>query len=162
MLIEILQHTPPWVFVLFFVLLGLGVVQLRPRVVSLARAVSIPIAMIVLSVFGVVSVFQTSLIAIFAWLVGMGLAIVLNRWWCYPKGVVFQPSSRTLSIPGSWMPLTLMMVIYFTKYGVAVVLARNSALLAVNSFIGCVSLVYGFISGIFFAGALLIWRTTRQ
>ena len=57
MLIEILQRTPPWVFVLFFALLALGYFQSRSRTVSRRRVSILPVAMIVLSLYGVFSAF---------------------------------------------------------------------------------------------------------
>ena len=162
MLIEILKRTPLWVLVLFFLLLGMGLVQSRPRVVSMPKAMALPIAMILLSAYGVFSAFHSSPVAPLAWLAAVATAAYLNRFFRYPRGIVFAPETRHLSLPGSWVPLTLMMFIYFTKYGIAVALARNPALAALPSFAASVSAAYGFISGFFFAGAISVWRATAQ
>lgn len=162
MLIEILRRTPPWVFVLFFVLLGLGLLQSRSRTVSLPRAMALPLAMILLSAYGVFSVFPGSLMGISAWLAAVLAAVFLNGFLAYPRGVLFEPATRSLSIPGSWVPLILMMTVYFTKYGVGVALARNPSLSSVQWFVASVSLAYGFLSGLFFAGALSLWRVATR
>lgn len=159
---EILGRTPPWVFVLFFVLLGLGRHQSRPRTVSLFGAMALPVAMISLSAYGVLSAFPGSLLGIAAWLGAVAAAVCLNCFLGYPRGVVFEPATRSLAIPGSWIPLTLMMIIYFTKYGVGVALARNPGLPAVQWFVGAVSLAYGLISGLFFARAISLWRIATR
>lgn len=161
MLIQILKNTPFWVFILFFVLLAFGLLQSQPRRVSLSRAIVIPIVMIALSISGVLSDSRGSLIALLGWLCGLTLAVVLSQRLRYPRGIQFEATARALSIPGSWIPLLLMMTIYFTKYGVAVTLALHPSLSANIVFVGTIGLVYGFLSGMFFATALTIWRVAR-
>jgi uncharacterized protein DUF6622 len=162
MLPEILLRTPPWVFALFFVLLGFGLHQSRPRVVPLARAMALPLAMIVLSAYGVVSAFGWSLAGASAWAAAVAVAVYANRFLRYPRGVRFEPATRSLSVPGSWVPLSLMMAIFFTKYAVGVTLARTPGVSTAAAFVVPVSAAYGLLSGFFLAGALSIWRTGRK
>ena len=54
-----------------------------------------------------------------------------------------------------------MMAIFFVKYAVGVALALNASVKDLPPFIGCVSFVYGSLSGIFFAGALRMLRMLR-
>ena len=58
--------------------------------------------------------------------------------------------TRSFIMPGSWLPLALMMGIFFTKYGVGIMLAQHGELRDADSCIAIVSLVYGFWSGMFF------------
>src|SRR5579862_6922415 len=46
MLLEILKHTPPWVFVLFAALVYLGAMQGRTRQLSLARVAIMPFVLL--------------------------------------------------------------------------------------------------------------------
>src|SRR4030095_9490068 len=55
MLIQILLHTPKWVYALFAALLWLGLRQLLAGSASLTRVTLLPIAMTGLSVYGVAS-----------------------------------------------------------------------------------------------------------
>ena len=57
MLLQILAHTPAWVFALFTLLLWMGITQLFPRRASLARITVMPVVMTALAVYGVVSAF---------------------------------------------------------------------------------------------------------
>jgi hypothetical protein len=66
------------------------------------------------------------------------------------------------TLPGSWLPLALMMAIFFTKYGAAVAVAREPALVNMPLFIGGVSILYGVWSGLFFARLLRVLRTQRR
>ena len=94
MLSEILKHTPPWVFVLLFVLLGFGWVQSRPRTISVRSAAILPTVMILLSLYGIWSAFGPSPVGILAWLVGVAVAVLLNRRLGFPRGAISLRSNR--------------------------------------------------------------------
>ena len=162
-MLQILQHTPIWVFNLWFVLLILGYFQSKPRIILRGRVAILPAAMILLSFYGVVSAFSVSILGIFSWVLGAGIAVLIGQARRSKKGVAYSKETQSFSLPGSWNPLALMMAIFFTKYGVGVALARNPLLASIPLFIGCVSSVYGFLSGLFFAGVLILWRmATRE
>lgn len=158
MLFEILKRTPSWVFVLFFALLALGYWQSRSRTVPRARVAILPVAMIALSLYGVLSGFGISALAIVAWLAGVGLAVLVSARVTLVRNASYTAATQSFSLPGSWMPLVLMMCIFFTRYTVAVLLARNPMLAHDVSFIATICLLYGFLSGLFFAAALSLWR----
>jgi hypothetical protein len=77
-------------------------------------------------------------------------------------GVNFVTETRSFSVPGSWLPLALMMAIFFTKYAVGVILARKLQISGELAFIGSISLIYGLLSGVFLARAVAILRTARE
>jgi alpha-beta hydrolase superfamily lysophospholipase len=157
-LIEILRHTPSWVFVLFFALLALGYSQSRVRTLSRSRVAILPAAMAVFSCYGVISAFGVGPVGLACWEAGMAAAAALGVALGGPKGVVYSPATLSFSIPGSWLPLGLMMAIFFTKFAVGVTLARALPVAGEPVFVDAVSLGYGFFSGIFLARALVIWR----
>jgi hypothetical protein len=158
MIMQIISHTPRWVFVLFFVLLALGYLASRPRTLSRGRVAILPIAMMLLSAYGVVSAFGYRATGMVAWVAGMTLAVLLNRVLQLPRGASYVATTQSFVLPGSWIPLALMLAIFFTKYTVAVLLSLHPTLLDLASFLAGVSLVYGVLSGIFFASALTLWR----
>ena len=158
MIMQIISHTPIWVFVLFFVLLTLGYLASRPRTLSRGRVAILPVAMMLLSAYGVVSAFGYRAMGILAWVAGMALAVLLNRILRLPRGANYFATTRSFALPGSWIPLALMLVIFFTKYAVAVLRLIHPALLDHVSFVAGISLAYGVLSGIFFASALTLWR----
>ena len=118
--------------------------------------------MILLSFYGVVSAFGVSVIGIFSWVLGVIIGVLIGRTRRSKKGVTFLKETQSFSLPGSWSPMALMMAIFFTKYGVGVALARNPLLASILLFIGCVSSVYGFLSGLFFAGVLILSRMAKH
>lgn len=163
MLIEILKHTPPWVFVLFFALLLLGYFQSKGRTVSRSRLSILPVAMIVLSFYGVLSAFGVGPVGIACWVLGVAIAVAIGIKLATPKGVRFSTQTQSFFIPGSWLPLVFMMAIFFTKYAVGVILARHPAVAGKTVFVASLSLCYGLLCGVFLARATAIWRSaTRQ
>lgn len=159
MLIEILRHTPAWVFGLFFVLLVTGYRQTKDRRMRRGVLAVLPAAMFALSFYGVASGLGMSTAALGAWIVGIGVAValgVISRW---PRRAAFSKNENAFFVPGSWMPLLLMMLIFFTKYAVAVSLARKLPIASRSLFMVCVPLCYGFFSGLFLARAIVIWHS---
>lgn len=158
LLIEILNRTPPWVFVVFVALLVLGYFQSRDRSVKRGRVALLPVAMIVWSLFGVVSAFGMATSSLVLWTLGVAVAIGVGLKLAAPKGVTFFPEDNSFSVPGSWSPLILMMAIFFIKFGVGVVLARQLPVVDQPVFIGSIGFSFGFFSGLFLARALVVWR----
>jgi hypothetical protein len=158
MLIQILAHTPRWVFVMFAVLVWFGAKQLLAASVSLTRVTLMPIVMTGLSVYGVVSAFGESLAALLGWAAAAAvlLVIVLRR--PLPVDTRYDAAAREFSVGGSAVPLVLMMGIFFTKYVVGVMLAIHPELRHQAGFALGISTLYGAFSGIFSARALRLWK----
>ena len=161
MLIEILKHTPPWVFALFFVLVTFGYLHSTERMVSRNAIALLPAIMIALSFYGVLSSFGMTLLGLAAWTIGVAFAVGLGTKLATPRGVTFSAETQAYCVPGSWLPLALMLAIYFTKYAVGVVVARQLPVANEPTFIGASGLCYGFLSGIFLARAIAIRRSAK-
>ncbi|SDC07731.1 hypothetical protein SAMN05444679_101277 [Variovorax sp. CF079] len=157
MLAQILAHTPRWVFALFAMLVWLGAKQLFAGGVSLTRIALMPIAMTALSVYGVLSGFGDSPMALMAWAGAAALMLwtVLQR--PLPAGTRYDAAARRFQVAGSAVPLALMMGIFFTKYAVGVLLAMHPELKQQAAFALGISALYGGGSGIFAARALRMW-----
>ncbi len=157
MLTQILAHTPRWVFALFALLVWLGAKQLFSGSVSLTRVALLPIAMTGLSVYGVLSGFGDSPMALMAWAGAASLMLwtVLQR--PLPAATRYDAAARRFHIAGSAVPLALMMGIFFTKYAVGVLLVMHPELKHQMGFALGISALYGGFSGIFAARALRLW-----
>jgi hypothetical protein len=159
--LQILKNTPPWVFVLFFVLIGLGWVQTRTRTVSLARLALLPLVMLGLSLFGVVGTFGADAALLAGWAAAYALPVALGRALPVDAGLASPAGASRITVRGSWLPLALMMTIFFTRYAVAVILAFQASLRANPLFAAAIVLAYGFLSGLFPARALRAWRAAH-
>jgi uncharacterized protein DUF6622 len=159
MIPQILQRTPPWVFALFAVLLVLGVLQSRPRAMGRTRVAMMPAIFLPLSLWGIWNAFGPEPLAFGAWLAAVGTAVLLNRHLRIPRQVSFAPDTRLFRVAGSWVPLALMMAIFFTRYAIAVATAMQPALKTMPSFAAAVGFAYGLMSGSFLARAVRILGT---
>ncbi len=153
MILGILKHTPVWVWILFAAILLLGLQQTRTRDVSIARAAILPVVMIVLSLSGVLGAFAHVPLAWIAWAFGVGLSVLLAG-----KAVAVRGATRTtrrghLRIPGSFVPLFLILTVFITKYAAGIALAMHPNLAANVSVAATLSLVYGAFAGLFWARA---------
>ncbi len=162
MLLQTLQHTPIWVFGLFFGLIFLGYSQTKTRKVSARRLTILPIGMLCLSASGVWSTFGTNPLGFIAWLSGISIMLAIFAWLEYPKNIVYSSNEQLYTIPGSWVAFTLIMLIFFTKYTVAVLLIRNSTLYQSIFFIIGVCTLYSLSSGWFFARAFFTYYFSKK
>ncbi|GAB3254392.1 hypothetical protein GCM10027296_22550 [Chitinimonas naiadis] len=160
MILAILQHTPTWVFILFAVLCGLGFQQTRPRTVSQLRASILPLIMLGLSFNGIVSSFGNQPEAYALWLAGVLLCASAYRQLGW-QSAQYLPESRSFSLPGSWVPLSLMLVIFLSKYVVTVTLIMQPALRHNTFCVAIIAVGYGLLSGLFLARAVSLWQLAR-
>jgi len=156
MLLQILQRTPPWVFALFVVLVFFGLVQTRARQITLARVTILPLVLIGLSLSGIAGTFGANPYALAAWAGAVLTALLLNRAIRWPRTISYAPETRNFLVAGSWAPLAVMMVIFFTRYAIAVTLAMHPEFAATLWLPVAVSFAYGLMSGAFLARAIRI------
>ncbi|MEO8806255.1 MAG: DUF6622 family protein [Burkholderiaceae bacterium] len=152
--IAIVQHTPVWVWGLLAVLVVLGLSQTRSREMGLTRVTVLPLVLTALSLGGVLSAFGHLPVAFAAWAAGIAAALGLARRAVAVRGASWSPSRGLLHVPGSWLPLVLIVSLFALKYGAGVSLALAPALASDTSFAGLCSLAYGTFSGLFLARAL--------
>ncbi len=157
----VLNNTPVWVGGLFAALLALGLSQARTRRVSALRMALVPLAMTGLSLWGMFSAFGTSPMfawVLVTWLAGTALALVYIGSRTAPEGTHYDPASGSFTVPGSLVPLGLIMGIFLTKYIVGVDLAMQPGLAADGTYALIVGALYGLFSGIFAGRAARLWR----
>ncbi len=157
----VLQHVPNWVWILFAALIAIGISQSVTRRRTLRRATLIPIIMIMLSLYGVMSVFAHAT-ALAAWAVGVAAALALSPMLGAWKNIRWSEPEQRLIVPGSWLPMMLMLGLFFIKFGVNVTLAMHHELVNDISFAMTVSFAYGLFSGTFFGRGVAMWKTAHH
>jgi hypothetical protein len=162
MILNILHGTPTWVFVLFLALLAIGYSQTRPRNLAPARVALLPAAFLAFSLYGVISAFGSSAPVLVCWAGGIAAAVFLNRALKQPRGISWDPAAGSFHIPGSWAPLALMMLIFFTRYAITVSLALQPSLAGGPGFPPLAGFAYGLMSGTFLARALHVWSKRAE
>jgi hypothetical protein len=154
---QILRGTPIWVFPLFLGLIFLGYLQSKPRSVAQARVAILPAALGVFSLTRVLAVFGPDPVALLAWATGTAAALLLNRALKQPAGARWSAATGSFHVPGSWVPLALMMAVFFARYALAVALAMAPGLAHSAGFATAASFGFGLLSGLFLARALWVW-----
>ena len=118
MLIEILTHTPTWVFVVFGLLAWLGGRQLVAGSAHLNRVIAMPLAMVGFAVYGLATAFGQSpagLSALAGWAAAAAVALAVVARIPLNHAVRYDAATRRFFQPGSAVPLALMMGIFLTK-----------------------------------------------
>lgn len=162
MILQILANTPAWVFALFFVLLAFGLMQTRTRSVRRWPALLLPAGMIALSLAGINSSFGFTRLPLASWAIALAVAALAGFYLFRDTAVEYDRSARTFVVPGNWMPLAVIMAIFFAKYVYAVMRAFDAAVLSTTSFVVTLSAVYGLLSGYFAAKALNLVNLARS
>lgn len=161
MFIAIISRTPPWVWLLLAVLVALGWTQTRTRQMTVVRATVLPIALMGLSLFGVLSTFGAHALPLGAWLVAQvvsaGAAKALGAW----RGVTWSAATSRFEVPGSWLPMAIILSLFVVKFYVGVNVAMQPALKVDSQFSLFVCLIYGVFSGLFLARGLNFWTLLK-
>ena len=154
MILEIIRHTPVWVWAVLAKLVVVGLWQTRARQMGVLRVTVLPLVMIALSLGGVLSVFAHLPAAIGGWAAGVGAALAFGRNLVTVRGAHWSPRTAALHVPGSWLPLTLVLVLFAIKYVAAASLALHPLLATDAAFAGACCLGVGCLSGLFLARSL--------
>lgn len=162
----IVEHTPTWVWVLLVALLALGVSQCLPRRASQTRIAVLPVVMTAFALIGLITAFvgigqRVSATAL--WLVCTAGCTALALWLQpdAPADTRFDGTTRHFELPGSALPLLMILGIFLIKYLVGVELAMQPAMASDLTFALGVAALYGLFNGVFTARFLRLWRLTR-
>lgn len=167
MLLTIVQRTPPWVWGLLVALLLLGASQMRPRNAGLQRVFALPVGMAAFSIVSLAAAFGSAVPApalAAAWVLAGATVAGLGLWLRPrpPAATRYHAASRHFDLPGSAVPLLLIVALFFTRYAVNVELALQPALAREAGFALQVAALYGAFSGLFALRAARLWRLARS
>ena len=154
-LIAIVTRTPAWVWLVLAGLVMLGLLQARDHVVPRVRVVLQPVALGALSLWGVAGAFGLHAMVEGPWLAGWLLGLAATRVFHLPRQVQALPGGR-FAIGGSWIPLAMLMAVFFMRYAVNISIAIAPALKADAGFAAAVALLYGLPAGLIAGRALRI------
>jgi hypothetical protein len=162
MISGILQNTPAWVWAVFIALLAFGLMQARNRRIPRILVFVLPAVMLPLSLYAVEAAFGFAPLPLSAWCIGVATAVALNQAiFQTPAGVRFVSSENKFDLPGSWLPLMLMMTIFCARFVLGVARVMNPALIGNSTFIVTVSAILGLCSGMFLARSIRILAVQR-
>ena len=155
---QILVNTPVWVWGLLAALLLLGFSQTRSRSVGVPRVALLPLAMSVLSLYSIMSTFGGSALVLGSWLATAFVTVLLVMQLPLSAQARYDRASRQFQLPGSWVPMVLIMGVFLTKYVVGVSVVLHPDLKSHANFSLAIVVLYGVFSGLFAGRALRLIR----
>lgn len=148
---------PFWVPLVFIGLVALGYRLSFTRTVKPGASLAIALAMAAFSLNGVVAAFGASAPAVPCWAAAWGAVLALATPRLAARGLV-PVGPAAVQVPGSWVPLGLMMGIFAAKFVLGAAAGLQAPVLHSAWFAGALAAVLGALSGGFGARALAIHR----
>lgn len=148
MLIQILHHTPLYVWAILAFLIHRGTVAMRDREVEVRKLCILPAAMLVLALQDIAAKFGLDGLALAAWAAGTATAMAL-AWRRGGSRIVAGAMPGTVRVPGSRMPLAMMLAVFCTKYATSVWLAIQPHAHRQMLCVTAVCLLFGAFNGYF-------------
>ncbi len=156
--IQILKGTPIWVWAILAALIYLGSKQLKTRVV---KRYSVLIAPVVFLFVGLMAAGRGP-VGFATWAASLiSLAAVTFFVWQPTGGARYEASGDRLHMPGSAVPMLLMLAIFLLNYVINVVLAINPAYRGELAWQVVPALILGALSGVFIGRAATLFRMNR-
>ena len=157
MLTNIVSHIPTWVFALLAGLVMQGLRQTQVRDMSRQRVYALPLVFAGLSLWSLWSIFGENPVGLLAWVAAVLIAAPVTLSLPRPSG---RPIAQDMvRVEGSWIPLALILCIFFTRFAVAAVASVKPELRSTLAFPALSGLGYGFWSGIFLVRGILLARS---
>ena len=104
-IVEVLKHTPAYVWAILAALIIFGSLQMRDQMVGRARVLLLPVGLGAYSLWGAASAFGVQWDVFAAWAVGMGAMLWAARSVGWPRKVEFLPERNAFAVGGSFLPL---------------------------------------------------------
>ncbi len=150
-LTEIIRHVPVYVWGILALLLWLGVRQSRDQQMRPARVMILPLVWLVYGLWGVVSAFGAHSQSLLPWMAGCIAALLMLKPFIGPEGSHFNPQTQLFFVPGSWLPLGLMMVLFTAKFALGMYQSMHAERFASPMVAAGFSALLGFLGGAFLA-----------
>ncbi len=160
MIVNILSHTPVWVWGLLAALMVLGLSQTRQRHVAPWRLLMLPLVLLGLGLWSMAPGFMALPLTALVWLAALGAGVALMAGRTAPAGTTWLPAAQHLRLPGSWMPMLLILVVFALRYAANVGMAINPGWRHAPTLLLPLALLYGGFSGLFLGRALALLKLT--
>ena len=161
MMLMILSHTPIWVWLLLTLLLALGLWQRRDRRVRRGQLLALPLALLALGLWSMASGFAALPLVCLCWLGSIAAFLWLGTRLPRPAAARWLPEEQRLFLPGSWVPMVLIVSIFSLRYGAGVGQGLHPQWRGQWQVQAPLALLFGGLSGLFLGRTLGLLRLTR-
>jgi len=114
--IELLEETPFWVYVVFVILLLLGLRATRSKTVPFKQVFFLPALFVFWAIYTIEFLFKGHYCFLPLWLVALYLGSVLGYLQVRHWEIHVNRERGTITLPGSWIPLLLSLCIFSLRY----------------------------------------------
>nr|WP_297531156.1 DUF6622 family protein [uncultured Roseateles sp.] len=154
--IQILSHIPGFVWAILVVILYFGFKQSTATAVRAKRLVVLPALWLVFGAWGVEKSFGLDGLPGLAWLAGIVAGVLALRALRWPGHVRYDAATRRFLVPGSWVPMMLMLGIFVLKFASGMSLALHPDYAHNIVYAIAFSAAFGLFSGAFLGRAINI------
>ena len=156
--LQILKGTPIWVWAILAALIYVGGKQLKPRVVKRYSVLIAPVAFLFVGLMAA----GRGPVGFATWALSLiGLAVFTCFVWRPATGARYEADGDRLHLPGSAMPIIIMLAIFLLNYVINVVLAINPSYRGELIWQIVPALILGALSGVFIGRAATLFRMNR-
>jgi hypothetical protein len=148
LVLEIVRHTPSWVWGVLALLVVLGGRQLRRHTLHRRGVALLPLGLGAYSLWGAAALFGAHANVLLAWCVSAAAVGLLSHRLAWAPGLRHDAASDRFDVPGSVWPMALMLTVFAVRYGVVVSLAFHPGWAADAALSATVSAVYGGLTGL--------------
>ena len=157
--LQIIGTTPGWVWGILAALVALGVQQLRARTIRRHVVLIAPVAFLFVGLLAA----GRGPAGLVAWAASLLAAAAFTFFvWKPTAGARYDAAIDRLRVPGSVVPMLLMLTIFLLNYAINVSLAINPALRSELVWQVGPAMVLGLLSGVFAGRAATLFRMNRS
>jgi hypothetical protein len=142
-----MSHVPSWVYILFLVLLYIGITGCFKRVVKVNRLILMPAVFVWFSVDNLYKASTVSLYQIVFFIFGGLIGIYLGYLHVRKAVVHADKHQHLVELPGDWTILILILIIFAVQFAVHYLLAADPSIANNNFAMGFIMLVSGATTG---------------
>ncbi|HVE10382.1 MAG TPA: DUF6622 family protein [Paraburkholderia sp.] len=156
--VEIIQGTPIWVWVLLVYLLSRGFKALHSGTAPLSRLAIIPVVFAGWGILHLLTYPLAGWSAALAWIVAALAGVLGGVFIASRSRFIVDPAANTVMLPGSVVPLVLILITFATKFWLGFELATVTNLSMLGLYTVIDAAVSGIVAGVFGGRFLTYWR----
>jgi hypothetical protein len=152
----ILRGTPVWVWILLVFLLSRGIKALKGGTAPLGKLAIVPVVFAVWGIAHLASEQAAGWQSAMAWVLGAVAGVLAGAFIARKTRFTVDRAQKTVTLPGSAVPLILILVTFASKFWLGVELAISAPVAVDAGYVVLDALISGIVAGIF-AGRFLIY-----
>ncbi len=142
-------QTPWWAYVLFVYLIIVGVKASKTTIVSARKLFILPIIFTVMSIHTVFTSFQIDATIIFIWIGSIIIESLIGWVLVQHQKIQIDKTHLLIQLPGTWLTLILVLVIFAAKYYFGYELSVDPQLIKQTAFEFSMLFISGACTGLF-------------